>query len=428
MKKLMTLMLLFAITSITFAQKNEVKVIEKAIKNSNFGDAKSALSAAEALMGSMDDKTKAKFYYLKAQALYAEGQGSDANTDEAITTLDLLKDLESSIGKLKYTEQANVMKTSMTNSYLTKANEAFTNKNYAVAAKGFEKVYKTSPKDTLYLYYAASAAVSVPDYDTALDYYIQLKNLGYNGVQMNYYATNVESGKEETFGDAKSRDFSVKAKLHNNPRDVKSESKTAEIVKNIALIYVSQGKNEKALGAMADARAENPDDLGLLLSEANVYLKMGNNDKFKALMEEATEKDPNNAELFYNLGVLAAQAGDNDEALKYYNKAIEINPNYVDAYNNIAVTILAGEASIVEQMNSLGTSSADNRKYDELKAKRTKLYNDAIPYLEKALNLRNTNVDAAKTLMNIYSVIGETEKFKAMKAKVEKMEASAGGN
>jgi len=373
MKKLMTLMLLFAITSITFAQKNEVKVIEKAIKNSNFGDAKSALSAAEALMGSMDDKTKAKFYYLKAQALYAEGQGSDANTDEAITTLDLLKDLESSIGKLKYTEQANVMKTSMTNSYLTKANEAFTNKNYAAAAKGFEKVYKTSPKDTLYLYYAASAAVSVPDYDTALDYYIQLKNLGYNGVQMNYYATNVESGKEETFGDAKSRDFSVKAKLHNNPRD-------------------------------------------------------GNNDKFKALMEEATEKDPNNAELFYNLGVLAAQAGDNDEALKYYNKAIEINPNYVDAYNNIAVTILAGEASIVEQMNSLGTSSADNRKYDELKAKRTKLYNDAIPYLEKALNLRNTNVDAAKTLMNIYSVIGETEKFKAMKAKVEKMEASAGGN
>ncbi len=105
-----------------------------------------------------------------------------------------------------------------------------------------------------------------------------------------------------------------------------------------------------------------------------------------------------------------------------------INPNYVDAYNNMAVVILAGEAKIVEQMNSLGTSSADNRKYDELKAKRSQLYQEAIPYLEKALELRNTNVDAAKTLMNIYSALGETDKFKEMRAKVEQIEASAVGN
>jgi len=32
------------------------------------------------------------------------------------------------------------------------------------------------------------------------------------------------------------------------------------------------------------------------------------------------------------------------------------------------------------------------------------------------------NIQAAKTLMNIYSVIDETEKFKAMKMKVEMME------
>ncbi|WP_400079126.1 tetratricopeptide repeat protein [Winogradskyella sp. R77965] len=428
MKKLIALVLLVVVTSMSFAQKNEVKAIEKALKNSNFGDAKSALAAAEALKGNMDDKTKTKFYYLKAQALYAEGQGSDADIDEAISTLDMLKDLESSIGKLKYTEDANTMKTGMMNSFLTKANDAFTNKNYEVAAKGFEKVYRMSPTDTLYLYYAATSAVSVPDYDTALDYYIELNNMGYSGEKMNYYATNVETGVEEAFGDKKSRDFSVQAKLHKDPKDEMSEAKTAEIVKNIALIYVSQEKNEKALGAMADARAENPDDIGLLLSEANVHLKMGNRDKFKALMEEATKKDPNNAELFYNLGVLAAEAGNTEESLNYYKKAIEINPNYVDAYNNMAVSILSGEAAIVEEMNGLGTSSADNKKYDELKEKRTQLYNDAIPFLEKALELKNTNIDAARTLMNIYSALGEMDKFKAMKAKIETMEASAGGN
>jgi len=428
MKKLIALVLLVAVTSMSFAQKSEVRAIEKALKNSNYGDAISAVSAAEALEGNMDDKIKSQFYFLKAQALYADGKGSDANIDEAIMALDKLKDLESSMGKLKYTEEANVMKDGMFRSFLQKANQAITNKDYKTAAKRFDKIYKMNPQDTLYLYYAASSAVNAQDYDTSLDYYNQLKNMGYTGIQMNYYATNKETGEEEAFGDKSARDFSVRAKLHTNPRDVKSESKKAEIVKNIALIYVSQGKDEKALGAMADARAENPDDIGLLLSEANVHLKMGNRDKFKALMEEATAKDPENAELQYNLGVLAAEGGNNEAAKGYYNKAISINPGYVDAYNNLAVVILAGEADIVEQMNGLGTSSADNKKYDELKAKRSQVYADAIPYLEKALELRSSNIDAAKTLMNIYSALGETDKFKAMKAKVEKIEASASGN
>ncbi|MDH7912558.1 tetratricopeptide repeat protein [Winogradskyella sp. SYSU M77433] len=428
MKKLMTLMLLLAVTSMSFAQKNEIKDIEKALKKSNFADAKSAVAAAEALEGNMDDKSKAKFYFLKAQALYANGAGSDADIDKAITSLDKLKDLESSMGKLKYTDEANEMKNNMVNSFLTKANKDFENKNYKSAATKFEKVYKMSPKDTLYLYYAASSAVTDQDYDRALDYYIQLKNLGFKGERTDYYATNTSTGEEELFSSKSMRDIAAKGSSYSTPRDAKSESKTAEIVKNIALIYVQKGENEKALGAMADARAENPDDLGLLLSEANVYLKMGNKEKFKALMEEATKKDPNNAELQYNLGVLAAEGGNLEASKKYYNKALEIDPNYIDAYNNLAVAILQGEAAIVEEMNNLGTSSADNKRYDELKEKRSELYHEAIPYLKKALELKKTNINAARTLMNIYSALGETEKFKEMKTKVAEMEASAAGN
>ena len=253
MKKLMTLMLLLAVTSMSFAQKNEIKDIEKALKKSNFADAKSAVAAAEALEGNMDDKSKAKFYFLKAQALYANAAGSDADIDKAITSLDKLKDLESSMGKLKYTDEANEMKTKMMNSFLTKANKDFENKNYKGAATKFAKVYKMSPQDTLYLYYAASSAVTDQDYNTALDYYVQLKNLGFTGEKMNYYAVNNETGEEEMFNDKSTRDFYIKAKSHSNPKDEKSESKTAEIVKNIALIYVQNGENEKALGAMADA-------------------------------------------------------------------------------------------------------------------------------------------------------------------------------
>merc|ERR1712000_755182 len=102
---------------------DEVKAIEKTLKNSNFANAKSAVSAAEGLIGNMDDKMKAKFLFLKAQALYANGTASDGDIDKAITALEELKNHESSIGKLRYTEDANEMKIGMINSFITKAKQ-----------------------------------------------------------------------------------------------------------------------------------------------------------------------------------------------------------------------------------------------------------------------------------------------------------------
>src|SRR5690606_41235501 len=45
---------------ISFAQKNELKAAEKAIKSGNYADAKAAINSAEALIASADDKTKAQ--------------------------------------------------------------------------------------------------------------------------------------------------------------------------------------------------------------------------------------------------------------------------------------------------------------------------------------------------------------------------------
>ena len=41
-----------------------------------------------------------------------------------------------------------------------------------------------------------------------------------------------------------------------------------------------------------------------------------------------------------------------------------------NAYLNLVALILEDESSIVDEMNSLGNSRADNAKYDELKSKR----------------------------------------------------------
>ena len=426
MKKLVIFICAMVISLGMHAQKDEIKALEKAVKKEDFASAKAALGAAEGMLRNMDDKTKAKFYFLKAQTYYGNGAVSTDDLDPLLEAMNNTKEIEKEMGKLKYTEDINVMRESLYSSYGKMAQDAATKKDNSLAAARFEELYRIKPSDTTMLYYAASYAVNDGDYDTSLKHYEELIELGYTGIAKNYYATRKETGQEEYFSTKENRDLAVMSKEYISPRMEKTKSRQAEITKNVALIYVAQDKPDLALKYMDDARKANPDDLGLLLSEANVHLKMGDKEKFKALMEEATEKDPNNAELQYNLGVLAAEGGDSEAAKKYYEKAISLDPTYTNAYTNMAVEILGGEASIVEEMNSLGTSAADNKRYDELKEERSQLYNSAIPYLEKALELNPKNLNAAQTLMNIFSAQGETDKFKAMRARVEEMEAAAG--
>lgn len=321
----------------------------------------------------------------------------------------------------KYSGDVSELKQAMLTNFLTKGQAALEAKEYTKSSDNFEKAYQMSKKDTIFLYYAASTAVSAEDYDKALKYYGELRDLKFKGNEMQYVAVNKETNEEEPFDNKTLRDISIKAGTHIKPLDKKGESKASEIVKNIALIYIAKGENEMAAKAMKDARAQNPDDLGLLISEANIMLKLNKRDEFKKLMEEATLKDPKNAELQYNLGVIAAEGGDEANAINYYKNAIELDPEYADAYNNMAVLVLNKDEKIIEKMNALGTSSADNKKYDEYKLQRLDVYKEAIPYLEKAFKLK-PNVFTARTLMNIYSAIDDMPKFKEMKAKVEEFE------
>ncbi|WP_339844586.1 tetratricopeptide repeat protein [uncultured Dokdonia sp.] len=418
MKSKLFLAIALAATSMAFAQKKEVKAIEKAIKSGSYTEAKTLLGAAEALTANMDEKTKEKFMLLKAQAYLGVDNQNQEDLEKAAMAYSDLKDT-------KYSNEAEAGLANVTNAYINGAVADQNGQDYASAATKLEKAYNLSKKDTVYLYFAASNAINGKDYDTALGYYEQLKDLGFKGREVSYVATNVETSEVENFPSKQERDLQVLAKTHVKPEEQLGDSKSAEIAKNIALIYISKDENEKALAAMADARKENPDDILLLRSEADIYLKMKKMDKYQEVIAKVLEKDPNNPELLYNLGVSTDQQGNKEKAKEYYMKAVELDPTYAAAYNNIAVLILSDERAIVDEMNSLGTSKADYDKYDALKVKRQDVYKNAVPYLEKALAAKPDYLDVARSLYGIYEQLGETSKADAMKANIEKLE---GGN
>lgn len=411
MKKHLILTAALVVTVFSFAQKKEIKALEKAIKSTNFAEAKTLVSQLESMVGAMDGKMKDKYYLTAAKAFFANGSSTG---DEVTKSLDLLS---------KYSNQnsseISQFKKSIENDLLTKANGFYTGKQYEKAASAFENLYNVTKTDPTYLYYAASSAISGGNMDIALKQYIKLNELGYTGVENQYFATNKESGEKEVL--IKSvRDSYIKIGTHENPGERKTESKVAEITKNIALIYADKGENDKALAAMQQAREANPDDSNLLVSEANLQYKLGNIKEYESLISQALVNDPNNAELTYNMAVLSNEAGNSAKAKELYLKAISIeptSPKNINSYINLSALILDQEKTIVDVMNSLGTSAADNIKYDELKAQRMSLYQEAIPHLEKALEIDVSIQQVGITLSNIYSAIGEDAKAKALKEK-----------
>ena len=382
------------------AQKKELRNAGKALDKGNFEKATMDLDAAEALLESMDDKQKSEFHLLKSKLYFNGGAANLEDTVMAIEAFEKVSNPNNAQSKEKHL-------VNLINHLVNKGSDFVEKNDYSSASDCFSNAYRISKKDTIYLYYAASSSVNAKEYDKSLTMYKELKSLNFTGIEKQYFALNIITNMEEAFDNKLLRDASVQAKTHSNPIEKKSKSRYPEIIKNMALIYNQMGDTEKALGAMLEARAENPDDLNLILTEANVYYAMGNIDKFKSLLEYATELDSENPELQYNLGVIAAEANDVENAKKYYTRAIELNPKYVNAYINLAALILGQEESIIDEMNNLGTSAAEDRRYDELRLERKELYFEAIPYLEQAIDIDSNNFQAARTLSNIYSATGD---------------------
>ncbi|MCX2680868.1 tetratricopeptide repeat protein [Galbibacter sp. EGI 63066] len=422
MKKQVLLASALMITSLAVAQKKELRTAEKALDKGGTAEAKSTLESLSSTIESADDKYKAQYYFLtgKMYADLAKKSSADTDYEKAVNSFNQLIEFEETTKK-KYTDEAEEILTTLSADIVNSAVKDNENKDFASSAKKLYMAYEITDSQD-YLYFAASSAVNGGNFDTALEYYEKLKEMGYTGESTAYLATNKETGEVENLGSEQQRDLMVKAGQYTDPKEEVTESRLPEIVKNIALIYNEKGETEKAAQAIKDARAANPEDMNLLMTEANMYIKMGDKAKFQSLMEEAIEKDPNNPTLYYNLGVINAEQGNKEQAEGYYKKALELDPKNENAYLNMASLTLSEEKEIVEEMNSLGNSAADNKRYDELKAKRENLYKSAAPYLEDLLEINPNNIDAVRTLMNIYGTTGEQEKYTEMKEKLAALE------
>tara|TARA_E500000178_G_scaffold28267_1_gene25871 strand:+ start:4162 stop:5394 length:1233 start_codon:yes stop_codon:yes gene_type:complete len=410
MKKLILYTLLLFVSS-SYGQKKELRNANKFYESGEYSSAIDLLDSSKGLFDSSDDKINSQVMFL-----YGKIHTSMEDFDLAIKAFDMSRNLGTSDQIL--TPELSKLETAI----ITSAVGDNETENFSEAARKLKMVYDLNPDvNQEYLYYAASSAVNSMDYNLALEYYLMLQDIKYEGIETKFYITEVASGNEIEINSETEFNLLQKSKDYSDPREEETESKFPEIVKNIALIYKELEQNDKALAAIEAARASNPDDVGLIITAANIYFELDNKEAFKLAMAEAIEKEPNNAVLYYNLGVVSVELGEKEAAVSYYEKSIELDPSNENSYLNLVALILDGEQNIVNEMNNLGTSRADNLRYDELKNLREDLYKQCVPILKDLIAINN-NIEAIRTLMNIYGTLGDNPGYVEMKNLLDQQE------
>jgi|APSaa5957512493_1039668.scaffolds.fasta_scaffold07240_2 tetratricopeptide (TPR) repeat protein len=416
MKKQILIAGLLMVSAITFGQKKEIKIAQKAIKSGNFSEAISTLNGVEGLVSKSDSNVKEQYYLVKAEAYIG---GADNNYEKINAAAVAYEKVLSLNKNSKYAAEAKIGLQETINTLLISAQLDQSSQKYLEGSKKIYRGYTLSKKDTIYLYYAASLAKDGQAYDDAIKYYEELIDVSYTGVKEEFYATKKGTKEESKFESVEERNLALKKGEYIIPRSKFSKSKKGTILKNMTFIYINNGENEKATLLMKKAREESPDDVSLMYAQAEMYYKSGDMINYKKIINEVIINDPTNPDLYYNLGVASTKNNEKEEALIYYTKAIELNPDYIEALINKAQLILDGESAIVEEMNALGTSNADYNKYDLLKKEKDNIYREALPYLESASKLRPESLDIVRTLIGIYVMLGMDEEENAMKVMME---------
>lgn len=311
---------------------------------------------------------RGEIYKLKAE----KGEGDvGAFIKESLKSFKKAVELDT---KNSYEQENRTNMAVVQNLAVNKAIEKYNNKDYAASRDlfliGEDVAMDLGVTDTLAMYNAGLAAEQIDDSETALAQYKKAADTGYMGAQLYLFMAN---------------------------------------------ILQKQEKDEEYLAIVQEGRAKYPDDANLIVYELNYYLKNQKFDEAEDNLLLAIEKEPDNKSLHFSLGVVYDNLGNKEKAVDAYESALEIDPEYFDANYNLGALYFNQGV----EMNNAANDIKDNKKYEAARAEAKKIFEKSLPYLEKSHQLDANDVGAIQSLMQLYALLGQNDKYTEMKAKLE---------
>jgi tetratricopeptide (TPR) repeat protein len=188
------------------------------------------------------------------------------------------------------------------------------------------------------------------------------------------------------------------------------KEKSVDGYKFLGEIYYTNGANLKNAGKVDEAKTEfnksidilnegmklYPNDSDMLLTLSNAYIGADRTNEAIEPFKKGVAAEPENKYYRYNYGVLLLGIDDYANAEIQFKKAIEIDPNYENAIYNLGITYIKWGNYLNKKADEEGKLS------EEYKTK----YQAALPYLEKAVQMKDADAQTWEFLGKVYSVLG----------------------
>ncbi|HRO41462.1 MAG TPA: hypothetical protein PL009_01415 [Flavipsychrobacter sp.] len=417
MKKFVLIAACLSIGVGAFAQKSQIRTAKNYLGEKNYEKAKAAIEEA---VNSADTKDDPYAWHVRG-TVYLAMQQEPANADkdyynEAGKSLKKVVQLKSDYEKDDVNNKLFAVAIYNYNTALG----AFDKRNYEVAYKHFGEVVEIGELENGKRF-AKNKTLDTIAHQSAL----------YQGYSA-YYANKYDEA------------LTLLLKAKNDPI-----VKAANIYLMLADVYEAKNDEANLMATLAEGKKEYPNDKTLVNRELNVYIKAGKSDQLVAKLEEAIKTDPTNADLLFTLGIAYdnmanpkdAKGTDLPKPANYADVFAKAEQAYMNTlkvtdkadYNYNLGALYFNRAVIVnEQMNAItGSSSADIKKYDGLKAQRDEWFDKALPYLEKTVTSldvqatslkgedKNTYMGALVAAKEIYAKQNKLDKATEFKKKLE---------
>ena len=172
--------------------------------------------------------------------------------------------------------------------------------------------------------------------------------------------------------------------------------------------YYGQRDSDKAFilkgrDALLEGIAKYPKNELILDGLMNLYTAeegVGDPKDLIELIDKAIDNSPDSIDLWYGRGRVYYKLNDYDECIKSFSEVVRINPNDAQGYYLLGVFYTSkAEAKLNEVNERHYTVQAE---YDRDSDAAVEMYKDALPFLEKAIELNPNDVNSIDLAKQIY--------------------------
>lgn len=405
MKRILFTVALCLVASASFAQKKAVKEAQSIVKGTapNFDEARTLIKGA---MENPETKDMAETWY--AAGFIEDQQFSNERTKQILGQQPNEQVMYSALGS--------------TLPYFLKSYELdqLPNEKGKVKPKFTKKIKDILSTNHVYYINGGAYYFDQKDYQKAYDFFQQYLQIS----DLPMFQGEKVAERDSNFMTVQFYAAVAATQLNNRPLAIAAleRAKGTDFRANDVYQYLcyeyEQAKDSVNLEkTLKEGMEKFPEEKYYLLSLINNYIYSNRNEQAIEYLNTAISKEPNNAQLYDVMGrVYETGVKDAAKAEEYFKKALDLDSENADILSNLGRVYYNQAVNKQAEANSIN----DQQKYQEELSKAKALFEQAMPYFEKAHQINPEARDVMTALRGIYYNLNMGDKFEAIEAEMNK--------